>query len=302
MTATPNAGAAFTGFGGALTGTTTPQPLTVDADKTVSAGFVAQYSLAVAASGPGSVTLSPPGGLYDEGTSVTVTAVPDLDAAFLGFSGGLTGTTNPQVVVMNANTSATATFATLFDVAASATGPGTIALDPPGGTYPAGTVVTVTATPDAGAAFTGFAFGFARSALAFAVGLAFAAAVTGRAGHQFLAGDFAVVVFVEAFEGHAGVRDFGRVNLAVFVGVERADERRGHVGASAFPFVFSAGAAFGWFGEREAGRCGECDARRGCRVFQDHGCFAFLCGLRLLVRAGPARAVPSHEENEHPPR
>jgi hypothetical protein len=156
VTATPDAGAIFTGFGGDLTGTTSPQPLTVDADKSVSASFVPQYTLAVTASGPGSVTLDPPGGVYDAGTSVTVTATPDADAAFLGFGGDLTGTTSPQVVVVNADTSATATFATLYDVATSVSGPGTLTLDPPGGTYPAGTVVTVTATPDAGAAFTGF--------------------------------------------------------------------------------------------------------------------------------------------------
>jgi len=156
VSALPGAGAAFTGFSGDLSGTVTPQPLTVDADKTVSASFVAQYTLAVSAVGPGSVTLSPPGGLYDEGTSVTVTATPDPDSTFLGFSGGLSGTTSPQIVVMSANTGATATFATLFDVAASATGPGSLTLDPPGGAYAAGTVVTVSATPDAGAAFSGF--------------------------------------------------------------------------------------------------------------------------------------------------
>ena len=156
VSATPDASAAFIGFGGDLSGTTTPQPLTVDADKTVSASFVAQYTLSALASGPGTVTLDPPGGVYNEGTSVTVTALPDLDSAFLGFSGGRSGTTSPQIVAMSANTSATATFATLFDVAASATGPGTLTLDPPGGTYPAGTVVTVTATPNASAIFTGF--------------------------------------------------------------------------------------------------------------------------------------------------
>ena len=156
VTATPNAGSVFTGFGGALTGTTTPQLLTVNSDKTVSASFAAQHTLSVTASGPGTVTLSPPGGVYTAGTSVTVTAVPNADSAFVGFSGGLTGTTNPRVVVVNANISATATFATLFDVAASATGPGTITLNPPGGTYPAGTVVTVTATPNASSVFTGF--------------------------------------------------------------------------------------------------------------------------------------------------
>jgi hypothetical protein len=156
VTATPNASSVFTGFSGALTGTTTPQQLTVDADKTVSASFAAQFTLSVTPSGPGSVTLEPPGGVYTAGTSVTVTAVPDPDSTFLGWSGDLTGAANPQVVVVNANTSATATFATLFDVAASVTGPGTITLDPPGGTYPAGTIVTVTATPGAGALFDGF--------------------------------------------------------------------------------------------------------------------------------------------------
>jgi hypothetical protein len=156
VTAAPDAGALFTGFSGDLSGTASPQLLTVDGDKTVAAAFAAQLTLSVAASGPGSITLDPPGGVYLAGTPVTVTAVPEADAAFLGFSGDLTGTTNPQIVVVNASTSATATFATLFDVAASATGPGAITLDPPGGTYPAGTIVSVTATPDAGAAFTGF--------------------------------------------------------------------------------------------------------------------------------------------------
>ena len=54
---------------------------------------------------------------------------------------------------VNADTNATATFATLFDVAASATGPGSVSLDPPGGGYAAGAAVTVTATPEHDAAF-----------------------------------------------------------------------------------------------------------------------------------------------------
>jgi len=123
---------------------------------TVAITVAQSFALSVSTVGAGSVVLEPPGGVYTAGSSVTVTAVPDPDAAFVGWSGDLTGTTNPQLVIVNANTTATASFATLFDVAASTTGPGTIALDPPGGTYPSGTVVTVTATPDAGAVFTGF--------------------------------------------------------------------------------------------------------------------------------------------------
>jgi hypothetical protein len=113
-------------------------------------------TLGVTSSGPGSVTLDPPGGSYPAGTSVTVTAVADPDSAFLGWSGDLSGTDNPQVVVMSASQAATATFTALYDVSVETSGPGSVTLDPPGGSYPAGTVVSVAATPDAGAVFDGF--------------------------------------------------------------------------------------------------------------------------------------------------
>jgi hypothetical protein len=113
-------------------------------------------TLSVATTGPGSVTLDPPGGSYPAGTSVTVTANPDADAAFLGWSGDLAGATNPETVVMDAAKSVTAAFATLHDVSVEISGPGSVTLDPPGGSYPAGTLVSVTATPDAGAVFAGF--------------------------------------------------------------------------------------------------------------------------------------------------
>jgi hypothetical protein len=39
VTAVPDAGAAFTGFSGALAGTANPQPLLMDGDKSVTASF-----------------------------------------------------------------------------------------------------------------------------------------------------------------------------------------------------------------------------------------------------------------------
>ena len=113
-------------------------------------------TLSVTPSGPGSVTLDPPGGSYPAGTAVTITALPDPDSAFLGWSGDLSGTENPQFVVMSASQAATATFAALYDVSVETSGPGSVTLDPPGGSYPAGTVVSVAATPAAGAVFDGF--------------------------------------------------------------------------------------------------------------------------------------------------
>jgi len=156
VTATPGANAVFNGFSGALSGTTSPQLLTVNADKTINASFTQLYTLSVSTTGPGSVTLSPPTGPYALGSTVTVTATPSPDAVFQGFGGDLTGTSSPQPLVMTGNKSITAGFAALYDVAVTTTGPGSVTLSPPGGTYAAGTVVTVSATPGANAVFDGF--------------------------------------------------------------------------------------------------------------------------------------------------
>jgi hypothetical protein len=156
VTATPGANGVFDGFGGALSGTTSPQLLTVDADETIAASFTQHYTLSVTTSGPGSVTLDPPTGPYAPGTTVTVSATPNAEAVFLGFGGDLGGTASPQPLAMDGNRSISANFAALYQVSVSPVGPGSVALDPPGGTYVAGGVVTVTATPDANAVFDGF--------------------------------------------------------------------------------------------------------------------------------------------------
>jgi uncharacterized repeat protein (TIGR02543 family) len=69
-----------------------------------------KYSLTVNLSGAGSVTLNPPGNSYDPGTVVTLTATPQNGATFAGWSGDLTGTTNPRNITMNGNKNVTASF------------------------------------------------------------------------------------------------------------------------------------------------------------------------------------------------
>jgi uncharacterized repeat protein (TIGR02543 family) len=69
-----------------------------------------KYNLLTSAA-DGSITLNPPGGSYDPGTVVTVTAVPDSGFLFDSWSGDLTGTTNPTTLVMDANKSITANMA-----------------------------------------------------------------------------------------------------------------------------------------------------------------------------------------------
>ncbi len=66
--------------------------------------------LSVAQSGLGSVSIDPDQATYTCGQVVTLTAVPDAGYQFTGWSGDLSGTDNPAVVVMNGNQSVSATF------------------------------------------------------------------------------------------------------------------------------------------------------------------------------------------------
>jgi Zn-dependent metalloprotease/PKD repeat protein len=113
-----------------------------------------QYTLTTNTVGQGSITLDPPGGTYCEGTVVTLTATPAAGWQFDNWSGDLSGTTNPTTITMSSNKSVTANFSQLpvpdYTLTVNTVGQGSVTLDPPGGTYPEGTVVTLTATPDSG--------------------------------------------------------------------------------------------------------------------------------------------------------
>ena len=68
------------------------------------------YALTVSATN-GTVTKSPNQTSYASGTSVSLQATPNSGYIFTGWSGDLTGTTNPATIVMNSNKSVTANFA-----------------------------------------------------------------------------------------------------------------------------------------------------------------------------------------------
>jgi len=99
-------------------------------------------------------------GMYASGTPVTLEAVPNPGYTFASWTGGVTGPNNPTTVTMNGDKSVTANFNALPHYALSLTviptGAGTITASPlPGGDgkYLSGTVVTLTAEPNAGYAF-----------------------------------------------------------------------------------------------------------------------------------------------------
>jgi hypothetical protein len=153
LTASPDPGFAFAGWSGDVSGTQNPATLVMDADKSVTAGFVPEYVVSLSPDPGGSIDLAPPGGVYLAGTVVVATATPDAGYLFRGWSGDLSGAENPTNLVVDADKAVGAQFArpTLIVTA----GPGG-SVDPAGGTYDAGSVVTLTATPDPGFAFAGW--------------------------------------------------------------------------------------------------------------------------------------------------
>lgn len=107
---------------------------------------------------------------YDSGTMVTLTATPDTNSTFAGWSGGGCTGTGTCTVALIATTTITATFTAIqqtLAVAHSGTGDGTIMSNGPGincgttcaATFAQGTMITLTATPDANSTFVGWSSG-----------------------------------------------------------------------------------------------------------------------------------------------
>jgi len=116
----------------------------------------ASYTLTVISQGSGTVTKNPTNSSYPAHVTVIVTATPSTGWYFGNWSGDATGTTNPLNVIMNSNMVITGNFLPYptYTLTLVTNGQGTIALNPPGGSYLSNSVVTVTATPAAGWVFT----------------------------------------------------------------------------------------------------------------------------------------------------
>jgi len=164
LTATPDSGWHFAGWSGDLTTANAVEPLTMDANKVVTATFtqepVVTHTLTTHIVGNGAVTLDPPGGVYTAGAQITLTATPDSGWLFAGWSGDLNTTNAVEYLTMDANKAVTATFTQEPVVTQTLTKPdvgnGPVHLAPPGDVYTAGTQITLTATPDSGWAFAGW--------------------------------------------------------------------------------------------------------------------------------------------------
>ena len=115
------------------------------------------YSLNVAVTPSVGGSVSPPGGEYDAGTQVTLTATPAGGYSFDYWNGSASGSSPTTTVTMNSNKSVTAHFEEIpsqpkyYTLTTEVSGSGSIS--PSGGDYEEGTSVTLTASPGSGWTF-----------------------------------------------------------------------------------------------------------------------------------------------------
>ena len=138
-----------------LTGSTNPDYVYMNGNKTVTAVFVQdQYTLTINITGSGSVVKNPDQSTYTYGQNVQLTAYGDTGWDFDHWEDDLTGSTNPDYVYMNGNKTVTAVFVeNTYTLTVYTTGQGSVTLDPPGGTYAPGTWVDLDAESDSGWCF-----------------------------------------------------------------------------------------------------------------------------------------------------
>ncbi len=125
--------------------------------------FFYTLTVNVSPSGSGSVQVVPLKNNYVNPEQVTLTAVPGVDYAFVGWSGDASGSTNPLTITMNSNKSITAVFEGTapppptdiytLTVSVNPTGTGSVTVNPQKPKYAQDEQVTLTATPASGNTF-----------------------------------------------------------------------------------------------------------------------------------------------------
>ena len=112
LTATPSQDWSFLGWSGSVSSTENPIQLTVDESKSIEASFKTptQYTLTVIAGDGG--TVSAQGGTYDNGTELTIIALPNEGYTFIGWKEN-ESTQSSLTFTLNSNTTLSASFAFL---------------------------------------------------------------------------------------------------------------------------------------------------------------------------------------------
>jgi hypothetical protein len=165
VSATPNSGYYFSAFTGDLSGTTTPQNVTLDAPKTVTASFTGMQTVTSVPTGhtltvDGAACTTPCSFQWTPNTSHTIAAATQSGGTgtqFVFASWSDSGAASHSVTATASPATWTATFTTQYFLTTSAGTGGSIL--PASGWYNAGSVVAVSASANSGYQFTGFSNG-----------------------------------------------------------------------------------------------------------------------------------------------
>ncbi|MEN3013102.1 MAG: cellulase family glycosylhydrolase [Endomicrobiia bacterium] len=161
LTAQPNSGYVFNSWSGDLSGSQNPASIVMDSNKSITANFVQSGStsitytlnITISPQQAGKVSVNPVGGVYQENTQVEITAFSNNGYVFSGWSGDITTNENPLKITMNSNKNITANFSSISSTTYTVTviispqNAGFVYLNPIGGVYTAGTLLTLVAYP-----------------------------------------------------------------------------------------------------------------------------------------------------------
>ncbi|MBX3273381.1 MAG: hypothetical protein KF729_24170 [Sandaracinaceae bacterium] len=178
LTASPDAGSTFTGWGGACSGAGAVCTVTLDQARAVTATFARRrwdLDVTLGGAGAGRVTLTPGAidcgarctGAFEHGASVTLRAVADASSTFVGWGGACSGAAATCAVSMTEARAVSATFALgerELTVTRVGSGEGTVVSSPVGidcgadctHTFDFGTTVTLSARAADSSTFDGW--------------------------------------------------------------------------------------------------------------------------------------------------
>lgn len=119
ITATPDPDWTFLEWSGDLNGTANPKTFIISEDTYITAVFSppVQYQIVHWIFGSGQIIYDPPGPDYDPGTAVEVTAIPADGWYFSEWGGELSGSQNPDTLIVNSDLAITASFLTNSSIA-----------------------------------------------------------------------------------------------------------------------------------------------------------------------------------------
>jgi len=154
LTPNPNLGWHFFNWTDSLTGSFNPDSIYMNSNKVVTATFaINTYTLTVNTTGNGNVTKLPDQPTYNHGTYVQLTANSDTGWHFVNWAGNLSGSNNPEQILMDGDKTVTANFAIntySLTVNVNPSSSGSVTIDPPVGPYNHGTWVKLTPNPNLG--------------------------------------------------------------------------------------------------------------------------------------------------------